>query len=45
MDRAFSTLGKKRIVYRILANIKMDLREMRWGGVDWIYLVQDRDHW
>jgi hypothetical protein len=26
-------------------NIKMDLREIRWGGVDWIDLSQDRDQW
>jgi hypothetical protein len=26
-------------------NIKMDLRERGWGGMDWIDLVQDRDHW
>jgi hypothetical protein len=26
-------------------NIKMDLREIRWGGMDWIDLVQDRDQW
>jgi hypothetical protein len=26
-------------------NIKMDLRETRWGGMDWIDLVQDRDQW
>jgi hypothetical protein len=24
-------------------NIKMDLREMVWGGMDWIDLAQDRD--
>jgi hypothetical protein len=24
-------------------NIKMDLGEMRWGGMDWIHLAQDRD--
>jgi hypothetical protein len=24
-------------------NIKMDLREIGWGGTDWIYLAQDRD--
>jgi hypothetical protein len=24
-------------------NIKMDLREMCWGGMDWIGLAQDRD--
>jgi hypothetical protein len=26
-------------------NIRMDLREIGWGGVDWIDLVQDRDQW
>jgi hypothetical protein len=26
-------------------NTKMDLREIGWGGMDWIDLVQDRDHW
>jgi hypothetical protein len=26
-------------------NIKMDLREKGWEGVDWIYLAQDRDQW
>jgi hypothetical protein len=26
-------------------NIKMDLRETRWDGVDWIDMAQDRDHW
>jgi hypothetical protein len=24
-------------------NIRLDLREIRWEGVDWIYLAQDRD--
>jgi hypothetical protein len=23
----------------------MDLREVGWGGVDWIDLAQDRDMW
>jgi hypothetical protein len=23
----------------------MDLREILWGGMDWIYLAQDRDQW
>jgi hypothetical protein len=23
----------------------MDLREIEWGGMDWIDLVQDRDQW
>jgi hypothetical protein len=26
-------------------NIKMDLREVGWGGVDWIDLAQNRDRW
>jgi hypothetical protein len=26
-------------------NIKMDLRERGWGGMDWIDLSQDRDQW
>jgi hypothetical protein len=26
-------------------NIKIDLREKRWGGMDWINLAQDRDRW
>jgi hypothetical protein len=26
-------------------NIKMDLREVGWGSVDWINLAQDRDRW
>jgi hypothetical protein len=26
-------------------NIKVDLREIGWRGVDWIGLAQDRDKW
>jgi hypothetical protein len=25
--------------------MKMDLREIGWGGVEWIHLAQDRDCW
>jgi hypothetical protein len=25
--------------------MKMDLREIGWGGVDWIHLAQHRDRW
>jgi hypothetical protein len=25
--------------------IKMDLREIGWGGVEWIHLAQGRDRW
>jgi hypothetical protein len=30
---------------RVEDNIKMDLGKMGWEGVDWIYLVQNRDLW
>jgi hypothetical protein len=26
-------------------NIKMDLREIGWNGVDWMDMAQDRDQW
>ena len=26
-------------------NIKMDIQEVRWGGTDWIDLVQDKNKW
>jgi hypothetical protein len=26
-------------------NIRMDLRETGWGGIDWTDLAQDRDQW
>jgi hypothetical protein len=25
--------------------IKMDLQEVGWGGMNWIYLAQDMDRW
>jgi hypothetical protein len=28
-----------------VVNVKMDLREIGWDGVDWIGLAQDRDQW
>ena len=37
------TLGKPR--RRWEDNIKMDLKEMGCGGVDWIELDQDSDRW
>jgi hypothetical protein len=36
-------LGRPRC--RWVNNIKMDLREMGWDGMDWIDLAQDRDQW
>jgi hypothetical protein len=26
-------------------NIKMDLREIGWGGIEWIHLAHDTDQW
>jgi hypothetical protein len=37
------TLGRPR--RRWVDNIKMDLTEIEWDGVDWIELAQDRDQW
>jgi hypothetical protein len=34
-----------RLNYRWEDNIRMDLREIGWEGVDWIHLAQDRDQW
>jgi hypothetical protein len=30
---------------RWVDNIKMDLREIGWNGMDWIDLAQNRDQW
>jgi hypothetical protein len=30
---------------RLEDNIKIDLKDVGWGGVDWIDLAQDRDRW
>jgi hypothetical protein len=30
---------------RWVDNIKMDLREIGWDGIDWIDLAEDRAHW
>jgi hypothetical protein len=30
---------------RWLNNIKMDIGEIGWGGMDWMDLAQDRDQW
>jgi hypothetical protein len=36
-------LGRPRC--RWVFNIKMDLREIEWAGMDWIDLAKDRDQW
>jgi hypothetical protein len=49
-------MGGKKNAHRVLRslgtpkfscedNIKINLKEIRWGGIDWIYLAQDRDQW
>jgi hypothetical protein len=37
------TTGRPR--RRWVDNIKMDLREIGWDGVDWINMAEDRDKW
>jgi hypothetical protein len=36
-------LGRPRLKWD--DGIRMDLREIGWGSVDWIQLAQDRDRW
>ena len=36
-------LGRPKLRWEV--NIKMDLKEMKFGGMDWIELAQDRDIW
>jgi hypothetical protein len=36
-------LGKHR--HRWEDNIKMDIQEVGWGGMDWLELSQGRDRW
>jgi hypothetical protein len=36
-------LGRPRL--RWVSNIKMDLRKVGWGGMDWIDPAQGRDQW
>jgi hypothetical protein len=36
-------LGRSRC--RWVDNIKIDLRDIGWDGVDWIDMAQDRDQW
>jgi hypothetical protein len=36
-------LGRPKLKW--VDNIKMALREIGWGGIDWTDLAQDRDQW
>jgi hypothetical protein len=43
MPQGNTSLG--RIRCRWDDNIKINLREVGWGGIDWIHLAEDRDQW
>jgi hypothetical protein len=43
MGGACSTYGQDRRRWK--DNIKLDLKEVGCGGMDWIELAQDRDKW
>jgi hypothetical protein len=43
MSEGKRPLGKPR--RRWVDSIKMDLREIGWGGMHWIDLAQNRDQW
>jgi hypothetical protein len=38
-------LGRRLLAGERLVNMKMDLREVGWGGVDWVGLAKDGDRW
>jgi hypothetical protein len=37
------SLGRPRLRWE--DNIKIDLQNVGWGGMDWIVMAQDRDRW
>jgi hypothetical protein len=42
----FHTENKYFVSFMCLQNnIKMDLQEVGWGGMDWIDMAPDRDRW
>jgi hypothetical protein len=40
-----NTEGKRPLRRPRWEDIKMDLREIGWGGIDWSSLTWDKDHW
>jgi len=34
-----------RCTHRSWDNIKVNLRDIGWQGVDWVHMAQDRDQW
>jgi hypothetical protein len=45
LARNLSERPLERPMRRWKDNIKVDLQEVGWGGMDWINLVQDRNRW
>jgi hypothetical protein len=43
--QGFDAKTRREDTTRTLKNIKVDPREIEWGGMDWIQLAQDRDQW
>jgi hypothetical protein len=39
------SLPSGKLICRWVDNVKIDFREIGWGGVDWIDMAQDRDQW
>jgi hypothetical protein len=37
------SLGTRRHKWK--GNVRIDLKEMVWEGVDWIHLAEDQDQW
>jgi hypothetical protein len=46
MRNAYKTEGKRQLGRpRRKRDVKLDLGEIGWEGVEWIHLAQDRDQW
>jgi hypothetical protein len=42
---SFHLLSKNEIIKISKVQFYLDLREIGWGGMDWIELAQDREQW
>jgi hypothetical protein len=45
VHKLFHTLINPKTLTVVGGNIKINLKETGWGGMDWIHLAQDRDQW
>jgi hypothetical protein len=45
VGRLETKIPLERLTYRLVGNIKLDVGEIEWGGIDWIDLTQDKDQW